>query len=119
MLNQFYLGESQMTNLTPREQALIKLMTACSEFNNDSLDFSKPWSDQKLEFEEFFEDVIDIKYYAKELKLEANIIKGILGSLAKKNMVQLVNDIDGDDKPMTWLLVYENNFNNIREGLAN
>lgn len=108
-----------MANLTKREQDLIKLMTSYSEFNNDSLDFSKPWHEQKLEVDEFFEDVIDVKYYAKELKLNTNIIKGILGSLAKKNMIQLVNDIDGDDKPMTWLLVYENHFNNIREGLAN
>lgn len=107
-----------MTNLTENEKNLIKFATCSSEFNNDSLDFSKNWEEQHLENEDYFYDIVDIKCYAKHLKLTINQTKGVLGSLAKKDLVVLTEDTDGDDKPMTWLRVYEDNFNNIKDMVA-
>jgi hypothetical protein len=108
-----------MTNLTDNEKTLVQYATCASEFNNDELDFSKSWGEQHLENEDYFYDIVDIRDYAKHLKLTINQAKGVLGSLAKKDLVVLTEDTDGDDRPMTWLRVYEDNFNKIREALYN
>lgn len=108
-----------MINLTDNEKILVQYATCLSDFNGDKLDFSKNWEEQRLENEDYFFDIVDVKCYAKHLKLSVNQTKGVLGSLAKKDLVTLADDIDGDDKPMTWLRVYEDNFNKIKEAFCN
>lgn len=108
-----------MMNLTDNEKILVKFATCSSEFNGDELDFSKSWDEQHLESGDYFYDIVDVRCYAKHLKLTINQTKGVLGSLAKKDLVVLTDDTDGDDKPMTWLRVYEDNFNKIKEALNN
>lgn len=104
-----------MINLTDNEKILVQYAICSSDFNGDELDFSKNWREQRLENEDYFFDIVDVRRYAKHLKLTINQTKGVLGSLAKKDLVELVDDVDGDDKPMTWLRVYEDNFNKIKE----
>lgn len=107
-----------MSNLTNNEKILLKNVLV-SNFNGDVIDLNKKWENQCLEESERFISIVDIKKYAFILKMEVNAAKGVLGSLVKKEMICIMEDEDGDGRPMSWLMINEDNFNKIKEVLNN
>ena len=107
-----------MTNLTENEKTLIPHLMY-STFNGDWIDLEKSWSEQEpFECGDYFESIVETREYAKESKLSVETVKGVLGSLVKKGLITLVDDVDPDDKPMSWLWINEEQFNEIKKGLA-
>ena len=112
-------GFIKMIKLTENEKNLIQLVRI-ADFNGTEIDFNKTWDEQKNQLEdtdEYF-DIVNTKRYANLLNTSTRAIKGILGSLAKKNLVTIMKDVDGDDKPMSWVRINENQFNKIKELLS-
>ena len=103
-----------MIKLTQNEQKLLEYVIAESNFNGDTIDYSKHWDEQKLENEDYFLSMTNVKEYAQYLGLEINQVKGILSSLVKKELICMMEDEDDDGKPFTWLTVNEKNFYNIK-----
>lgn len=104
-----------MTNLTTYEKELLMYVTCSSLFNGDKLNFNEEWNNQKIENGDFFEDIVNVKDYARKLNIEKNAVKGVLSSLVKKDLVSITEDVDSDDKRMAWITINENQFNNIKK----
>lgn len=114
----FNWKDKTMTNLTENEKKLIGELIY-STFNGDVIDLSKSWSEQEcFECVDYFESIIDTKRYSRGCGLSVDTIKGVLGSLVKKDLITLIDDVDSDDLPMSWLTINEKQFNAIKEGLA-
>lgn len=103
-----------MTNeLTNKEQVLLNYIANTeSNFDFCKLDFSKEWDDQVLE--SVFQTIVDLEEIATATGLKKNTIKGLLGSLSKKNFIGTMDDTDGYGKPMSWVIINEDYFNNIK-----
>jgi len=101
-----------MTRLIENELKLIKYITESSDFNGDSLDFAKDFSEQQLEAVNVYESIVILKYFNRELGTNNAGSRAVLGSLVKKNMIQLEEDCGTN-----WIYIYEEHFNNIKEAL--
>lgn len=107
-----------MTILTENEKKLIPHLLV-STFNGDYIELDRDWGEQEpFENEDFFESIVDTRMFAKYTGLSVETIKGELGSLVKKGLITLIDDIDPDDKPMSWLTINEQQFNAIKKGMA-
>lgn len=107
-----------MTILTENEKKLIPHLLV-STFNGDYIELEKDWSEQEpFENEGFMESIVDTRLFAKYTGLSVATIKGELGSLVKKGLITLIDDVDSDDKPMSWLTINEQQFNAIKKGMA-
>ena len=105
-----------MAKLTENELKLIKFISEESEFNCDTLDFSKSFEEQSLEDEDYFISTVELKKYNKLLGTTNEGSRAILGSLVKKNLCYTVKE--EESKPVFfWLYINKENFNNIVEAL--
>lgn len=101
-----------MAKLTENELKLIKFIADESEFNCDSLDFTKSFEEQRLEDEDNFISFVEIKKYNKLLGTNNEGSRAILGSLVKKNLCYTMKE--EDHKPaLFWLYINKENFENI------
>lgn len=89
---------------------VLKAVLARSNFTTNSIDLTKEWSEQSLPSDNTFWAFVDAKDYGCGLSISAT--RGVFGSLAKKNMVNLI-----EDECDTWIAIKEKEFNNIRNAM--
>lgn len=94
--------------LTENELKLIRHLANMSDFNGDTLDFTKPFEEQCLEASDVYESIVELKVYNEVLKTNNAGSRAIVGSLVKKNMIETDNDCG-----TFWLHIYKEHFNNI------
>lgn len=96
--------------LTEKEEMVLKAIIAESNFNCCSLDLSKSWEEQNLENFTFWA-FADVKDYG--CGMSKTQTRAIFGSLSKKHMICL-----SEDGPDTWIIIEEDEFNNIKKVLG-
>lgn len=101
--------------ITEKEEKVLRTIIAESNFNCNSLDVSKSWEEQSLEDPDAFWAFADVKDYG--CGMTKGQTRGIFGSLSKKNLIELVEDESEYGKPFTWIIIREENFNNIKKVL--
>ena len=107
-----------MKKLTNLENKLLNyLVNNESSFNGDEIDLAKEYNQQNWESENW-NDFVDVKGYARELNLDTETVKGVLGNLVKNGLFKISEDETEDDygriKKFTWLICDEECFNNIK-----
>lgn len=101
--------------ITEKEEKVLRAIISESNFNCNSLDVSKSWEEQSLEDSDAFWAFADVKDYG--CGMTKGQTRGIFGSLSKKNLIELAEDEGGDGKSFTWIVIREENFNNIKKVL--
>lgn len=111
--------ERKKIMLTDLEKKLLPSILV-STFNGDRIDLNKDWAENSFHFEneDYFESIVDTKIFSRWSGMDVPTIKGVIGSLVKKGLITLVEDIDSDDRPMNWLLIYQNQFDLIKQAVA-
>ena len=99
-------------NLTEKETKLMKFFMGGSKFNSDKFDITKKWEDNHFESNEWA-DIVYLPRFNKLLGTNNSGSRAILGSLQKKGLIHLVFD-DGGNNPITWIIIREKEFNNIK-----
>lgn len=101
--------------ITEKEEKVLRAIISESNFNCCKLDLTKSWEEQRLEDPDAFWAFADVKDYG--CGMTKGQTRGIFGSLSKKNLIELSEDEGGDGKPFTWIIIREDNFNNIKKVL--
>lgn len=102
--------------ITEKEEKVLRAIISDSNFNCCELDLTKGWEEQNLEDPDAFWAFADVKDYG--CGMTKGQTRGIFGSLSKKNLIELAEDEGGDGKPFTWIIIREENFNNIKKVLS-
>ena len=68
--------------------------------------------------EHSFESIVYTKIFSRWSGMDVPTIKGVIGSLVKKGLITLVEDIDSDDRPMNWMTIDQNQFELIKQVVA-
>ncbi len=104
-------AEKKVSGLTEKEEKVLRVIIAKSNFNCNSLDVSKSWEEQRLEDPEAFWAFADVKDYGCGMNKAQT--RAIFGSLQKKGLIMVAKD-DG----CTWIVIREENFNSIKKVLG-
>lgn len=94
--------------LTEKEKLVLGRILAESDFNGDRIDITKTWGEQFLEDEEMYQSFVTHRRYGYDMEKQA--FRGIIGSLAKKNLIEVWYD---EDDRIPWIFIREKHFNNI------
>ena len=98
--------------LTAKEEKALELIIMNpSAFNNDLLDFSKTWREQELEDGESWWSFADAESCGWEGS--GKEWSGIISALVTKGLISTF-----DDEGINWVLISEDEFNNIKKQLS-
>lgn len=107
--------EKKVEGITEKEEKVLRAIIAESNFNFNTVDLTKNWDEQVFE-SGHYEAFADTKDYGCGLSKEA--ARGVFGSLLKKGLISLAEDEDGNGRPLTWIIIDEEEFNKIKKVLG-
>lgn len=101
--------------LTDLERTLILSITKESQWDHFSLDFNSEFEDFTSYAErDCFLDFCDVVDYSKLFNIDVKTIKGVLGSLQKKELIS-IEDGEGWDLDCNVLVIDEEQFYTIKK----
>lgn len=104
--------KKEVKGITEKEEKVLRAIIAESNFNFNKVDLTKSWDEQVFE-SGYFEAFADTRDYGCGLSKQA--ARGVFGNLSKKGLITLSEDENGDGRPLTWIIINEKNFNNIKK----
>lgn len=107
--------KKEVKGITEKEEKVLRAIIAESNFNFNKVDLTKSWDEQVFE-SGYFEAFADTRDYGCGLSKQAS--RGVFGNLSKKGLITLSEDENGDGSPLTWIIINEKNFNNIKKVLG-
>lgn len=107
--------KKEAKGVSEKEEKVLRAIIAESNFNCNTIDFTKSWDEQVLE-SGYYEAFADTRDYGCGLSKGA--ARGVFGSLSKKGLIELAEGEGGDGKPFTWIIIKEEEFNKIKKVLG-
>lgn len=109
--------KKEAKGVSEKEEKVLRSIISGSNFNADKIDITKSWEEQSLEDPDNFWAFADVKDYG--CGMTKGQTRGVFGSLSKKNLIGLMEDEGGwGQPPVTWIVINEENFNNIKKVLG-
>lgn len=99
-------------NLTKNETALLRAMLPESNFTGNELDFTKDWNEQELDGL-YWEAFCDISEFEARTGMSGKVIRGVISSLIKKNLIEVQDDCPTPDGT-NYIIIGEDEFNNLK-----
>lgn len=99
--------------ITAKEREFLEMTVfQPSNFNFDELDFTKSWGEQRLEDDLAWWSFGEASDY--NWKGSKKVWSGLCSSLEKKRLISTMEDDNGFES-FTWLVINEDQFNNIKK----
>ena len=101
---------------TEKEKQVIEAIMAESNFNCDSIDINKSWAENSETFESggSFFAIADSDY---RCGMTVPQMRAIFSSLSKKGCITIQAD-ECNGRPFNWIVIYEDNFANIKKEMG-
>lgn len=111
--------KKEAKGVSEKEEKVLRSIISGSNFNADKIDITKSWEENLKYLEDgvCFNAFADVQDYG--CGMTKGQTRGVFGSLSKKNLIGLMEDEGGwGQPPVTWIVINEDNFNNIKKVLG-